>query len=157
MSATNYITPEGFERLRSELYELIHTERPAMVDQVAVAAAHGDRSENAEYIYGKKKLRAIDRRIKYLSGRINNMEVVQSPTELDGQIRFGAIVTVTDDDEETHEYRLVGADETDATLGYVSWQSPVGRALLGRRTGSFVEVRTPSGYREFYIEGFCYP
>jgi len=160
VASPNYITPEGYERLRRELYDLIHEQRPAAVDAVAIAAAHGDRSENAEYIYGKKKLRAIDRRIAFLSGRMDKAEVVGSPDTPDDRVRFGAIVTVEEEDEDgesTHRYRLVGADETDAAEGLVSWKAPVGRALLGRRVGDMAEVRTPGGERDLYIVAIDYP
>ena len=154
--APNYISVEGFNKLQRELQHLMHTARPEAVDQVAIAAAHGDRSENAEYIYGKKKLREIDRRIRFLARRLDDAEIVRPPTETTDRVFFGATVEVEDEEEARHTYRLVGADEIDPGRGWVSWKSPVGRALTGKQVGDEVAVQTPGGTRWLSIEAVRY-
>jgi transcription elongation factor GreB len=145
---SRYITPEGAARLREELTTLWTVERPKVTQEVADAAAQGDRSENAEYIYGKRRLREIDRRVRFLTKRLDEVAVVEPAARPDGRAYFGdfgAWVTVEDDDGEEASYRLVGPDEADAKQGLVSIDSPVGRALLGRKEGDEVKVERPKG------------
>ena len=140
-----YITPAGFETLRVELQFLMREERPRVTAMVADAAAEGDRSENAAYIYGKKQLRRIDSRIRFLTHRMEVLTVVDN-TQLSGeQVFFGAWVTVEDEDEEEQVWRIVGPDETDAPKGWISMDSPVGRALMRRRLADEVVVQRPKG------------
>ena len=141
-----YITRSGFERLRSELERLWREERPRVTEAVAVAAALGDRSENADYIYGKKRLREIDRRIRFLTKRIEELTVVEvGPREDADRVYFGARVELENEEGEVQRYQIVGPDEFDAKVGRISVDSPVGRALLGRRRGDEVTVRRPRG------------
>jgi transcription elongation factor GreB len=140
-----YITPEGAKRLRAELDQLWTVERPRVTQEVADAAAQGDRSENAEYIYGKRRLREIDRRVRFLSKRLDEVRVVAEPPDDPRRVFFGAYVTVEDDDGAERTYRIVGADESDLERGLISIDSPVARALLGKRAGDEVAVRVPRG------------
>ena len=152
MTATpNYMTPDGYKRLRDELHTLLAVERPHMVQAVSDAAAMGDRSENAEYIYGKRRLREIDRRIRFLEKRLGNVEVVDPRTRRGDRIFFGATVVIEDDDGGTQTLMLVGEDEIDAEGTRVSWRSPVGRALLGKSEGDEVSVETPKGLRHLIV------
>ncbi len=131
--------------LTDELMKLWNEERPRVTQEVADAAALGDRSENAEYIYGKKRLREIDGRVQYLRKRIEKLEVVSPPTEDDGRVRFGAWVELQDEEGEVAVYRIVGPDEFDVSKGWISLDSPVARALIGKREGDEVGVRRPKG------------
>lgn len=142
---SNYITPEGMQKLRDEVSYLWTVERPKVTQEVADAAALGDRSENAEYIYGKKRLREIDRRVRYLAKRIDDLTVVETRDPGDGSARFGAWVELEDEDGATVTYRLVGPDEFDAKAGLISIDAPVARALLGKREGDEVTVKRPKG------------
>ena len=142
---SSHITPEGAQKLRDELERLWKVERPAVTREVSAAAAQGDRSENAEYIYGKRRLREIDRRIRYLQKRIDELVVVAEPVARDGRAYFGAFVTVEDEDGHEVRYQLVGPDESDADAGRISIDSIVGRALLGRREDDEVTVERPAG------------
>ncbi len=142
---SHYITPEGFERLRAEHDHLWNVERPRVTEAVSVAAAMGDRSENADYIYGKKRLREIDSRVRFLGKRIEELTVVKSIPDDRDKVFFGAWVTVEDDSGEERCYRIVGPDESDAATRAISMDSPIGRALLGREVGDEVEVRRPRG------------
>jgi len=144
-SRANYITPEGEKRLRDELGWLLKVERPQVTRGVTDAAAEGDRSENAEYIYGKKRLREIDRRIRFLAKRLDVLTVVTEPPPQTGKIFFGAWVRLENETGEESEYRLVGPDETDAAKGWISIDSPMGRALLGKREDDEVVVQRPAG------------
>ena len=147
----NYITTKGLETLKAELHYLLHEDRPKVVEVVTWAASNGDRSENADYQYGKRRLREIDRRIRFLNKRIDAAEVVE-PTEQKGpKILFGATVTVLDADENERIYKIVGIDETDAKAGKVSWISPVGQALLQSVEGDAVTLKTPKGNEELEI------
>jgi transcription elongation factor GreB len=139
------ITPEGYERLREELERLWRVERPRVTREVSEAAALGDRSENAEYIYGKKRLREIDRRIEFLARRLDELSVVTGPPARADRVYFGAFVTVENEAGEREEWRLVGPDESDPAAGRISVESPVGRALLGRALDEEVEVLRPRG------------
>ncbi len=146
MEKRNYITAAGHKRLCGEFDHLLTVERPRIVKGVADAAAEGDRSENAEYIYGKKKLREIDKRIEYLTRRLDVLQVVTDvPPEGTNKIFFGAWVDLEDDGGERHCYRIVGADETDAERGFISIDSPVARALLGKKLDDEVTVQRPKG------------
>ena len=152
-----YITVEGHRKLSEELERLLRVERPKVVKGVADAAAEGDRSENAEYIYGKKKLREIDKRIEYLSKRVDVLTVVSEfPPEGTDKVFFGAYLELEDDDGHVHRYRIVGADETDAEKGFISIDSPVARALMGKRLNDEVTVRRPKGEVTFVIRSVRY-
>ncbi|HVY49600.1 MAG TPA: transcription elongation factor GreB [Minicystis sp.] len=151
MSDPNYITPEGARRLSEELGQLRSVERPRVVQEVADAAAQGDRSENAEYIYGKKRLREIDRRMRFLTKRLESAVVVDPAAQKGDKIFFGATVELEDEDGGRVAYTIVGEDETDGKRGRISWRSPVGRALLGKRPGDAVLVRRPAGDLELTV------
>jgi transcription elongation factor GreB len=147
----NYITPEGAKKLQEELADLRSRQRPKTVQEVADAAAQGDRSENAEYIYGKKKLREIDRRIHWLTKRLEGARVVAQRTDGPVAVFFGAYVEVEDEEGARASYRIVGQDEIDLDKGHVSWRSPLGRALLKRAVGDTILLRKPSGEVELTI------
>jgi transcription elongation factor GreB len=153
---SKYATPEGERRLRLELDTLWRVERPAVTQAVADAAAMGDRSENAEYIYGKRRLREIDRRVRYLRGRLDGLKVVSGPPPDRSRVYFGAWVTVEDGRGSTWRHRIVGPDEFDREPGYVSMDSPLGRALLGKRIDDEVEVKLPGGTRRLSITAIEY-
>jgi transcription elongation factor GreB len=142
------------KRLTAELDQLVRVERPKVVQEVADAAAQGDRSENAEYIYGKKRLREIDRRIRFLTKRLDSAEVVH-PRDQEAA-RFGALVHVEDEDGARKAYRLVGPDEADPAAGKISFKSPLGRALLKRRVGDVVTVQRPAGEIELEVVAISY-
>jgi transcription elongation factor GreB len=144
MPEQNYITREGAKKLQEELADLLHRQRPQIVREVADAAAQGDRSENAEYIYGKRKLREIDRRIQWLTKRLESVTVVEPRTEGVDAVFFGAFVEVEDEDGAHARYRIVGEDEIDTDKGCISWRSPLGRALLKKRAGDRAIVHRPS-------------
>jgi transcription elongation factor GreB len=156
MSRSNYITREGYTKLEQELRFLWKEERPKVTQAVSEAAALGDRSENAEYIYGKKRLREIDRRVRFLSKRLEALRVVYPSPQQEGRVFFGAWVTVEDDSGSEHEWRLVGADELDPAKGYISIDAPVARALLGKAVDDEVTVTTPSGSQTYYIVAIRY-
>jgi transcription elongation factor GreB len=142
----NYITPPGFQRMQDELRQLLRVERPKVVEVVSWAAGNGDRSENGDYIYGKKRLREIDRRIRFLTKRMESAEVVDPARQSRvDRVVFGATVVYADAEGEEHTITLVGVDEADVDRGRVSWIAPVARALLKARQGDTVEVRTPAG------------
>jgi transcription elongation factor GreB len=146
-----YITREGAKRLQAELAALHATLRPKIVAEVAEAAAQGDRSENAEYIYGKKKLREIDRRIHWLTKRLESVTVVESQTGPTSVVYFGAYVDVQDEDGGLATYRIVGEDEINLDQGEISWRSPMGRSLLKKRVGDLVVVVRPRGRAELTV------
>jgi len=148
---TNYMTPEGAKRLSGELDQLMRIERPRVVQQVAEAAAQGDRSENAEYIYGKRRLREIDRRVRFLRKRLESAEVVKPGTVGGDRVRFGAKVTVEDESGKQSRYCMVGPDESNPSQGLLSFQSPLGRALLNKQVGDSVTVQRPAGDIEVQI------
>lgn len=155
--AKAYITPAGAAKLTAELKRLVEIERPKTVDEVATAAAHGDRSENAEYKYGKLRLRDIDRRIRFLEKRLDAVEVVDPATRSGELVFFGAIVDVEDEDGRRRSYQLVGEDESEPAAGKVSYLSPIGRALLKRRVGDLVTVKRPAGDLELEVVAVRYP
>jgi transcription elongation factor GreB len=140
-----YITPEGFQRLAAEHARIWTVERPRIVAEVEAAAALGDRSENAEYIYGKRKLRELDRRLRFLSERMDQLTVVDPRPDPRGRAFFGAWVTVEDEDGGARTVRLVGPDEFDVPAGLISVDAPLGRALLGKREGDTATVQRPAG------------
>lgn len=149
----NYITPTGYARLKEEFEQLYRIDRPKVVSDVSWAASNGDRSENADYIYGKRRLRQIDSRLRFLMKRMD-AAVVVDPKEQQGleKVFFGAWVTlysITKDEE--HTYRIVGQDELDPPKGYISWISPLARALMGKQPGSTLWVETPGGEEEFEV------
>jgi transcription elongation factor GreB len=152
----NYITKEGAEKLKQEYQELFHVERPKLVETVAWAASNGDRSENADYIYGKRRLREIDRRLGYLNDKLSRAEVVDLTTLKSEKIIFGATVELEDEDGKLFKYQVVGEDEIDAAKGKMSWKSPVGKALLGKKIDDEVEVRTPNGIKIYTVLKFYF-
>lgn len=156
--AKNYITPQGYQRIRDELLQLIDVERPEVVKIVHWAASNGDRSENGDYIYGKRRLREIDRRIRFLTKRLDLAEVVD-PSVHHGsdQVFFGATVTYVNAKGEEHTVTIVGIDELDPLHGKISWVSPVARALTKAREGETVTLRTPAGDDELDIIAVQYP
>jgi transcription elongation factor GreB len=146
-----YMTPAGYDRLRAELKHLVEVERPEVVRTVSWAASNGDRSENGDYIYGKKRLREIDRRVRFLIRRLENSEVVRSTGRDTDQIFFGATVTVRSKEGAERTVTIVGLDEVDTARGRVSWISPIAKALLKAREGDVVTLRTPGGVEELEI------
>jgi transcription elongation factor GreB len=155
--AKNYMTPQGFARLREELMTLMRKERPEVVQVVSWAAANGDRSENGDYLYGKKRLREIDRRIRFLSKRLERSEVVDPARRpKTDQVFFGATVTYANEKGEERTVKIVGVDEVDLTRGHVSWISPIARALLRANEGDVVRMRTPGGEEEIEIVKVTY-
>jgi transcription elongation factor GreB len=158
--ARNYMTPGGFERLSGELERLVRTERPELVATVAWAASNGDRSENGDYIYGKKRLREIDRRIRFLILRLDAAEVVDPLARRDDdgadQVYFGATVTIRAASGAERTVHIVGVDEIDTARGYISWVSPMARALLKAREGDTVTLRTPGGAEPIEIVRVAY-
>lgn len=154
---SRYITPEGYRRLNDELQHLWKVERPAVTESVREAAAQGDRSENAEYIYGKKMLREIDARIRHLSRRLDGMTVVDRAPDDQQRIFFGAWVTLLDRGSGAKMfYRIVGPDETDAERHWISMDAPLARAMLRRQAGDQVDLDTPSGMRSFTVLAITY-
>lgn len=154
----NYMTPAGYARLRDELAHLMNVERPAVVQVVSWAASNGDRSENGDYLYGKKRLREIDRRMRFLTKRLDVAEVVDPSAQPNrDQVFFGATVTYMDKAGETHAVTIVGVDEAEPLTGKISWISPVARALIKAREGDTVVLRTPGGVEELEILEVNYP
>jgi len=156
--AKNYITPDGFARLREELRHLSRIERPRVVETVAWAAGNGDRSENGDYIYGKQRLREIDRRLRFLTKRLEIAEVVDPAQQKNrDQVFFGATVRYANDDGQERSVTIVGIDEADSSAGRVSWVAPVARALLKAREGDLVELKTPNGIETIEVVAIAYP
>ena len=151
-----HITPEGAKRLQDELERLWRVERPRVTREVSAAAALGDRSENAEYIYGKKRLREIDRRIEFLRKRFDQLVVVKPGEVARDRVYFGAFVTLEDEAGDAVRYRLVGPDESDVATGAISVESPIGRILMGKREGDEVEVQRPAGRARFVVLAIRY-
>jgi len=152
----NYLTPEGAKKLADELRELTLSERPRVVQEVSDAAAQGDRSENAEYIYGKRRLREIDRRIRFLTKRLDGAVVVKKAEVVCDVVRFGALVCVVDENGKESRYTIVGPDEADPSAGRISFQSPFGQSLMKRKVGDTVTVRRPAGELEIEIQSIDY-
>ncbi len=154
----NYLTRAGYDRLRAELFQLIDEERPRIVDVVHWAAGNGDRSENGDYLYGKKRLREIDRRIRFLTKRLEIAEVVESSLHHGSdQVFFGATVRYADAEGRETTVTIVGVDEADSAQGQISWVSPVARALLKARVGDVVRLMVPGGEQELEILSVDYP
>ncbi|WP_174284748.1 GreA/GreB family elongation factor [Sphingomonas bacterium] len=154
----NYITPAGYAALRAEYELLFATERPALVETIAWAAGNGDRSENGDYIYGRKRLREIDRRLGWLSKRMKAAKVIDPAAQPDRtRIWFGATVRVVDDDDNVRLLTLVGDDETDAGAGRIGWHAPIARALRGAGLGDVRRVVLPAGTRDYEIVAIDYP
>jgi transcription elongation factor GreB len=155
--AKNYMTPQGFARMREELMTLMRKDRPEVVQVVSWAAANGDRSENGDYLYGKKRLREIDRRIRFLSKRLERSEVVDpAKRPKTDQVFFGATVTYANSRNEERTVKIVGVDEVDPGQGHVSWISPVARAVMRAYEGDLVRMRTPGGEEEIEIVAVKY-
>jgi transcription elongation factor GreB len=152
----NYVTPAGYARMKAELKHLLDVERPEVVGIVHWAASNGDRSENGDYIYGKKRLREIDRRIRFLIKRLEIAEVVDTKGQEQDRVFFGATVTVSDSMGAARSVSIVGLDEVDPARGRVSWVSPIARALLKARVGDVVTLRSPSGVEELEVEQVRY-
>jgi transcription elongation factor GreB len=154
----NYITPQGWQRLQDELKHLLRVERPKVVEVVSWAAGNGDRSENGDYIYGKKRLREIDRRIRFLTKRLEIAEVVDPAQQKNrDRVFFGATVTYANGRGEEHTITILGVDEADLDKGEVSWVSPIARTLLKAQEGDVVELRTPAGLDEIEVIAIRYP
>jgi transcription elongation factor GreB len=151
MAGPTYLTPDGAKQLAAELKRLASVERPKVVQEVADAAAQGDRSENAEYIYGKKRLREIDRRIRFISKRLDSAVVVRSGEAATDQVRFGATVEVQDENGKRSRYQIVGPDEADPDQGRLSFKAPLGQALMKKRVGDVVVVKRPAGEIEIEV------
>ena len=149
----NYITPGGYARIKEELDHLLRTERPHIVEVVHWAASNGDRSENGDYLYGKKRLREIDRRIRFLTKRLDLAEVVDPAARQENcdQVFFGATVTISDEEGHEQTYQIVGVDETDFSRNRISWVSPLARSLLKAREGDLVRFQSPVGWREIEV------
>lgn len=153
----NYMTPAGARRMQQELYELQTKTRPEVTQTVAWAAGNGDRSENGDYIYGKKRLREIDKRIRFLAKRLDALEVIDPLAVPDkSRIFFGATVTIRTEDDRQKTYSIVGVDETDISRGRISWISPLASALLKARLGDVVQFNSPKGLQEVEVEGIEY-
>lgn len=147
----NYITPLGAKKLREEQKRLLDIERPEVVRVVSWAASNGDRSENGDYLYGKKKLREIDKRVRFLSKRLEMAEIIDPRAIKSEKVLFGATVTVLDSSDKKHHYSIVGVDEIDIQKGRISWLSPIGKALLQNKVGDVITIRTPKGEEELEI------
>ena len=156
-AGTALITPEGEARMRAELHELWHVRRPQVTQSVSEAAAQGDRSEIAEYSYGKKMLREIDSRVRFLTKRLENLKVVDSRPSDPNKVYFGAWVSLEDDDGHESRYRIVGPDELDLKTQQISIDAPLARALIGKALDAEVRVQTPTGEKAWYIVAIEYP
>ena len=157
MDKPNYITPGGYRRLREEYEQLFGVERPKLVETISWAAGNGDRSENGDYIYGRKRLREIDRRIGWLSKRMKAARVVDPAEQQDkGRVLFGATVTLADEDDKERVITLVGEDEADAGAGRISWNSPLARAVRGAAVGDLRRVSLPAGDKEYEVLAIAY-
>ena len=158
MDQPNYITPQGFAVLRAEYDQLLGQERPRIVDVVSWAAGNGDRSENGDYIYGRQRLREIDRRLGWLAKRMKAAKVIDPAAQPDrARVYFGATVTIADDDDVERILTILGDDETDASIGRVGWSAPLARALRGARVGDLRRVTLPVGERNYEVIAISYP
>ena len=155
-TGSKYITPEGERKLTEELQYLWKVERPLVTARVAEAAAQGDRSENAEYIYGKKRLREIDSRIRFLRKRLDGIIVVNSIPDEQDKVYFGAFITLEDEEGEEVEYRIVGPDEFNVAEGKLSMDSPLGKAMLGKQVDDEIKISTPRGVKVYYVSKIRY-
>lgn len=152
-----FITPGGFARLKSEYESLFGVERPKLVETISWAAANGDRSENGDYIYGRKRLREIDRRLQHLSRVMKAAKVVDPAAQVTDQVRFGATVELADQDDDRRTLTIVGDDEADASDGRIGWSSPIARALIGAKVGDERIVRLPAGEKSYQVIAITYP
>jgi transcription elongation factor GreB len=153
----NYITPKGYKKLQDELYQLSRVERPEVTKTVAWAASNGDRSENADYIYGKKRMREIDRRVRFLTSRID-LAVIVDPTQIKSEkVQFGATVTLVDEDTNDEKIiSIVGVDEINTEKNQLSWRSPLGSSLIGKEVGDTIVIKIPAGTKTFEITNLIY-
>lgn len=156
IGSKNYMTPQGAKKLRDELVRLKHGERPEVVKVVQWAAGNGDRSENGDYLYGKRRLREIDRRIRYLSKRLESAEVIDPATVTATVVQFGATVTIRDEDDVEKTYSIVGVDEIDVAKGKISWLSPLASSLMKAKEGDVVTFRFPKGVQEIEVVSIVY-
>lgn len=153
----NYITPQGFSRLQEELHQLSRVERPEVTKTVAWAASNGDRSENADYIYGKKRLREIDKRVRFLTSRIDAAVVVDPKSIKSEKVQFGATVTISDEDDgQEKTIAIVGVDEINTEKNRISWKSPLGSSLIGKEVGDTISVKIPIGVKMYEIIDITY-
>lgn len=152
----NPLTPEGFKRIAAEHQHLLEVERPKIVDGVATAAAEGDRSENAEYIYGKKRLREIDKRLRYLSGLLKDAQIIDPRNIRSDRVEFGATVLLVDENQQEKSWTIVGYGESDASLGTISWKSPLAKALWHKKVGDVIYFERPAGEIEYEILAISY-
>lgn len=152
----NYITPVGLKRIQDEIHQLNNIERPEITRLVQWAVGNGDRSENADYLYGKRRLREIDKRVRFLLSRLEHMEVVDNSHQTHPKIQFGATVIIEDDVGEKKTFTVVGIDEVNIEKNYISWKSPIGRSLIGKSIDDVVKCQTPSGEKEYTILEFKY-
>ena len=158
MDRPNYITPQGYAAMRAEYQRLFETERPALVETISWAAGNGDRSENGDYIYGRKRLREIDRTLNHLSKKMKAAQVIDPAKQPErGKVFFGATVTIADEDDNQRIVTLVGEDEADAGEGRISWHSPLARALRGAAVGDLRRVMLPGGSKEYEVVEIGYP
>ncbi|MBX9882808.1 MAG: transcription elongation factor GreB [Sphingomonas sp.] len=158
MDRPNYITPDGFAALRREYDQLLGEERPKLVEVISWAAGNGDRSENGDYIYGRKRLREIDRRLGWLAKRMKAARVVDPARQADkNRVWFGATVEIADEDDQRRVLTLVGDDEAEASAGRISWNAPLARALRSAAVGDVRRVLLPAGEREYEVMGITYP
>jgi transcription elongation factor GreB len=156
MEKNNYISPKGHQKLVDELEQLLKVERPEVTRLVQWAASNGDRSENADYLYGKKRLREIDRRMRFLGQRLD-AAVIVDPTQITSdKIQFGATTSVMDENGQEKKFTIVGVDEVDTSRGRISWQSPIGRSLLGKKIGDEVLIKIPAGEVAYEVISICY-
>lgn len=156
MEKKNYITPDGHKKLCDELEHLMRKERPEVTALIQWAASNGDRSENADYLYGKKRLREIDRRLRFLTSRLDTALIID-PTQINStKVQFGATVEVLDEDGKLKIFSIVGIDEVNTAKGHISWQSPIGRSLLGKELGDEVLVKVPTGEITFEVRKITY-
>lgn len=152
----NYITPPGYKKLQDELDQLLRKERPEVTKLVQWAASNGDRSENADYLYGKRRLREIDRRVRFLTQRLDAAVVVDVTTIKSEKVQFGAMVEIEDEEGTKKCYTIIGVDEVDTALGRISWQSPIGRSLLGKEAGDEVMIKVPAGELSYTVISVTY-
>jgi transcription elongation factor GreB len=152
----NYITAPGAERLKAELKQLLLVDRPELVKVIQWAASNGDRSENGDYIYGKRRLREIDRRIRFLTQRLESAEIINPVNQKKDRVLFGAKVTFADEEGNEKTFQIVGQDEIDVKKGYISWVSPIAKALLNSKVGDVVKVVTPKGPEELEVLEISY-
>ena len=154
----NYISPEGFAKLRAEYDHLLGVERPAIVEVVSWAAGNGDRSENGDYLYGRKRMREIDFQLKRLSKKMKDAKVVDARVQPDqSRVYFGATITIADEDDAHRTVTIVGNDETDIDAGRIGWSSPIARALRGATVGDLRRVMLPAGEKEYEVMAITYP